>query len=301
MDDDSKRKRLAEIRNRYSGMGADELGRLDLYQVDAFTDKPFSGNPAAVCLLQEKLEDRCLQLIAAEMNLSETAFVQIGAGDASAKTRFNLRWFTPLLEVPLCGHATLATAEVLFDEMGLQTEEIVFETLSGELIARRDPAGIVLDFPLDEPEAVSEPTELMAAMGLRRCSGVILGKKTRKLVFVLDNLEDIRNLRPDFAQMKKASLPYEIKGVGVTAAYDGGNSDFVSRYFNPWAGVEEDPVTGSVHTLLAAYWAEQLGRRELRAYQASARGGDILLRVREDNRVEIIGKATIVLRGQLSF
>lgn len=279
------------------------MRRIELYQVDAFTDKPFGGNPAAVCLVTGQLEDGLLQSIAAEMNLSETAFVQpVGHGSFSIDNRrFKLRWFTPVLEVQLCGHATLATAKVLFEEIGLKTDEIVFETLSGELIARRESEGITLDFPLDEPEAVAVPTELMSAMGLSGCQEAFLGENTRKLVLRVADPEAVKGMRPDFAGMKNATLAYGIKGVGVTAAGDGKQFDVVSRYFNPWAGVDEDPVTGSVHTVLAAYWANRLGKSELRAYQASPRGGEILLRVRGARRVELVGKAAIVLRGQLIF
>ena len=278
------------------------MRRFELYQADAFTDKPFGGNPAAVCLVMGQLEDGLLQSIAAEMNLSETAFVQpVGDGSFSIDNRrFKLRWFTPVLEVPLCGHATLATAKVLFEESGVKTDEIVFETLSGELIARRESEGITLDFPLDEPEAAAVPTELMAAMGLSGCQEVFLGKNTRKLVLRVADPEEVKDMCPDFAGMKNTALAYGIKGVGVTAA-DGKHYDFVSRYFNPWAGVDEDPVTGSVHTLLAAYWAKQLGKTELRAYQASSRGGEILLRLGNAGRVELVGKAAIVLRGHLMF
>lgn len=276
-----------------------EAKHLPLYQVDAFTERRFCGNPAAVCLLTEPLADEVLRSIAAEMNLSETAFLTPLDGDYSPRARaFRLRWFTPLVEVPLCGHATLATTKVLFDELGIEADAVSYTTLSGILKARRDAGGIALDFPLDEPVSVPPVPELLAALGITDYEQIVLGKTTRKLVVQVADAAAVSALNPDFGRLRSLAVPWGIKGVGVTAPA-GPKYDFISRYFNPWAGVDEDPVTGSVHTLLARFWADKLDKTELRAYQASARGGEILLRLIPSGRVELVGQATIIFRGQL--
>lgn len=278
----------------------DKVRTVEIFQVDAFARTPFRGNPAAVCLLTEAMPDSRLQAIAAEMNLSETAFAQPrrGSNYEPGNNEFYLRWFTPLVEVPLCGHATLATAKILFDEVGITADSLLFETKSGLLTARRYGGGASLDFPADEPVAVAPPQDIMAALGLSTCAQAMVGRQTQKLVLQVAKPADVFDLRPDFRRLRAAHCPFPIKGVGVTA-YDGEQYDFVSRYFNPWAGVDEDPVTGSVHTLLATFWRQRLGKEELKAFQASPRGGELLLRPIADGRVELSGEAVIVLRGEL--
>ena len=271
---------------------------LDIFQVDAFTDKKFKGNPAAVCILSEDLEDKDLLSIAEEMNLSETAFVKPidGSSLKNAKT-FSLRWFTPKAEVPLCGHGTLATCEVIFSKYKNPNEELIFKTLSGDLICKKTPLGISLDFPLDAPKKILPTTELLNALGITSFEDCILGEKTKKLVLRLKSSEEVLSINPDYEALKTLSFNFDVKGIGITAI---GNDkyDFISRYFNPWMGVNEDPVTGSVHTLLANYFGEILNKKELSAYQASPRGGEMNLKIIED-RVKIIGKSVIVMKGEI--
>ncbi len=273
---------------------------IPIFQVDAFTGEPFAGNPAAVCLLQQPYDDVFLQTVAAEMNLSETAFLlREGERLWEETTAFSLRWFTPRVEVPLCGHATLASAAVLFDEVGVTAGAVTFRTLSGELIARRTPEGILLDFPADPPVPVAEPADALAALGLT-ASDVIAaarGERTQKLLLHMRDAGTLRELAPDFPALLAAEGMRNYRGLIVTA--EGEAHDFVSRYFAPWVGIDEDPVTGSAHTVLTPYWAEQLNKRELAAYQASSRGGELVVRLREAGRVELVGQAVVVLRGDL--
>ena len=278
-----------------------EKETLKLYQVDAFTNKAFSGNPAAVCMLKKPISDRLMQAIASEMNLSETAFVlPIDNAFVEKASTYSLRWFTPKFEVPLCGHATLAASAVLFDELEIPFSEISYETKSGSLIAKKDEEGIVLDFPLDNPTGVDLASiiELLKALGIPKLTKAFLGERTRKLVIHLENINEVLQLTPNYEEIRQ--LQFEnIKGVAVTARSEGAY-DFISRYFNPWAGVNEDPVTGSVHTLLANYWSKLLNKRELKAYQASERGGEMTLRLKDPMRLDIVGKAALVFKGDLS-
>jgi PhzF family phenazine biosynthesis protein len=257
-----------------------------IFQVDAFTDSAFAGNPAAVCLLESVAHAEWMQSVAAEMNLSETAFVRRLDED------FGLRWFTPVLEVDLCGHATLATAHVLWQEGWLAaTDTARFHTRSGVLTARRAGDSIVLDFPAT-PAAVAEaPQHLLPALGVS--AGEVLFNGTDYLV-AIDDERELRELQPDFPALK--ALP--VRGVIVTAVSRQSGFDFISRFFGPAAGIDEDPVTGSAHCTLGPYWGERLNKTELHACQASARGGEILVGVHGD-RVSLAGKAVTVLAGRL--
>ncbi len=270
-----------------SNSGPCLLGIL-IYQVDAFTNCPFSGNPACVCLLKEKVTDQWMQNIAAEMNLSETAFL-LPEGD-----EYHLRWFTPLLEVDLCGHATLAAAHVLW-EVGLLSadQSARFNTRSGLLTAEKTGDWIELDFPAEPAEMqASVPDALSRALSLK--PGDNVGKNRFDYLVVLDSEKQVRSLQPDLALIK--TLP--ARGVIVTAAASSGNYDFVSRFFAPASGINEDPVTGSAHCCLGPYWQKRLARNSLLAYQASARGGIIRLRLLE-NRVILGGQAVTVFSGEL--
>jgi PhzF family phenazine biosynthesis protein len=256
---------------------------IPLYIVDAFTDKPFSGNPAAVCPLNEWLDDSLLQSIAAENNLSETAFFVL-KGDG-----YHLRWFTPVVEVPLCGHATLASAYVLFNHLGFAREEIVFETVGGELRVRRKDDLLLMNFPARDPQPVEAPEQLIQGLGLAPVE-VCQSEETYLVVYENENI--IQAVKPDFPVLEQLDNPDII----ITA--QGKTSDFVSRFFAPKVGVPEDPVTGSAHCTLIPYWAQKLNKNSLRAQQVSKRGGELFCENLGD-RVQIGGKAVTYAVGEI--
>jgi PhzF family phenazine biosynthesis protein len=262
---------------------------IPLFQVDAFTAQPFKGNPAGVCLLEAPAEDSWMQNVAAEMNLAETAFL-LPEGE-----EFGLRWFTPKVEVRLCGHATLATAHILWEEEILaKDEEARFRTLSGLLAARCDGEWIELDFPSRPVKSglVDWTDALVGALGVKPS---FIGLSAEDVLVEVAEEETVRSLEPDIPAL--TSLP--VRGVIVTSRSSDRRFDFVSRFFAPAVGVNEDPVTGSSHCVLTPFWAQRLGKASMTAFQASARGG--VLRVRIDNdRVRIAGRAVTVLRGELS-
>jgi PhzF family phenazine biosynthesis protein len=260
-----------------------------IIQVDAFTSAPFRGNPAAVCVLRSPRAEAWMQAVAREMNLSETAFLERRADG------WSLRWFTPVAEVDLCGHATLASAHVLWEDGVAQpTEQLRFHTRSGWLDARREPNGIVLDFPAVRAESISCPRSLLAALGIP--APVATARNRMDVLIEVGSAAEVRQLTPDFAAL--AAVDPRARGVIVTALADDGEHDIVSRFFAPAVGVNEDPVTGSAHCCLGPWWAERLGRTELRALQASPRGGVLGVRVKGE-RVELIGQAVTVMRGEL--
>jgi PhzF family phenazine biosynthesis protein len=270
-----------------------------LHIVDAFTDKLFGGNPAAVCLLKRKYADSVLQSVAAEMNLSETAFLRPTEQKPLKESKsFSLRWFTPKLEVPLCGHATLATAAVLFYGLNVLADEVNFETKSGILVAKRDEHGILLDFPADETVVAKPSKALLEAMGIVDFEAVRRARRLKKLLIHVSDEGAVRSLRPDFELLKKACIEEGVGGVIVTSC---GRSpyDFVSRFFAPCYGINEDPVTGAAHTVLAPYWSKILRKKEMLAYQASARGGKLVVRLHQRGRVSLVGNAVIVSKGEL--
>jgi PhzF family phenazine biosynthesis protein len=258
--------------------------RLKYYHVDAFTSRPFVGNPAGVCPLERWLPDDLLQRIAAENNLSETAFFTREDGF------FRLRWFTPATEVDLCGHATLASAFVLFTELGHMEENVRFQTLSGALAASRRQDLIELDFPARPPQPCPAPDALLRALGSRP-SEVL---KSRDYLVCFDSQADVAALTPDMALLEKL----DCLGIIVTARGD--DADFVSRFFAPGAGVAEDPVTGSSHCTLIPFWAQRLGKQQLFAKQISRRGGELFCRLLGD-RVGIGGQAILYSRGELEI
>lgn len=252
------------------------------YQVDAFTTRVFGGNPAAVCQLESWPEDELLQAIAAENNLSETAFF------IKSEQGFHLRWFTPVVEVSLCGHATLATAHVIFEILGYAGHTITFETLSGILTVARLGTLLAMNFPATKPMPCAAPEALIAGLGIQ--PSAILAADDYLAIF--DNEDIVRSIKPDFAQL--ATL--DLRGVIITAR--GREVDFVSRFFAPKFGIPEDPVTGSAHCSLAPYWAEKLGKNALNARQVSTRGGDILCELKGD-RVLLAGHAVTFMSGEI--
>ncbi len=257
-----------------------------IIQVDAFTNEPFTGNPAGVCILPEPADEEWMQKVAAEMNLSETAFLYPEAKG------YNLRWFTPVAEVDLCGHATLASAHVLWEEQHLPPDQpAYFYTNSGLLTARQQGDWIELDFPAEPESATTAPPGLVEALGVEP---KYIGQNRFDYLVELESEEMVRAMRPDFTRLQRVSS----RGVIVTSRANGPTYDFVSRFFAPAVGIEEDPVTGSAHCCLGPLWGSRLNRDELVAYQASVRGGVVRVRLGGD-RVYLGGQAVTVLQGEL--
>lgn len=263
---------------------------IKIFTVDAFTDKPFTGNPAGVCLLEKNKDDGWLLNVASEMNLSETAFLR------KEPDGYRLRWFTPKVEVELCGHATLASSHILWQEGLLKPdEEAVFYTVfSGRLTAKKNGDEIILNFPSIPVKDSQSTPELENALGIKPVYVGDCGVGDCNYFAELESEEQVRNLKPDLGLIAK--LPKF--GVLVTARSDNDNYDFVSRYFAPAKGINEDPVTGSAHCSLAPYWAAKLNKNEMKAFQASERGGYLRVKL-EGDRVLLIGKAVTVLEGNL--
>lgn len=259
---------------------------LKIYQVDSFTDKPFAGNPAGVCILPEARSERWMQDVAREMNLAETAFLVRQANG------YNLRWFTPAVEVDLCGHATLASAHILWETGQLSSnQEARFHTKSGQLSAKQNGKLIEMNFPSTPAAPAEAPPGLSQALGV---DAKYVGKSRFDYLMEVESEEIVRKLNPDFGRIKK--MP--VRGVIVTSRAGSDGCDFVSRFFAPAAGIDEDPVTGSAHCTLAPFWAERLGKKELVGYQASSRGGTVRVRV-DGKRVHLGGQAVTVLTGEL--
>ena len=256
---------------------------LKIYQVDAFTHQRFGGNPAAVVPLQEWLPDEVLQNIAVENNLSETAFFIQNNG------HFDLRWFTPATEVQLCGHATLATAHVLWDEMGFDKEEITFQSLSGKLGVGKSGGFYTLDFPTDNLTAADLPKAIREGLG----ATVLETFKGREdYLVLLGSQEEVEQLQPDFKTLA------QLKARGVIATAKGRGVDFVSRCFFPYFGIDEDPVTGSAHTTLAPFWAKKLGKDQMTAKQISKREGFLKIKLNGE-RTHISGQAVTYMKGEI--
>ena len=264
------------------------MPRTPIWQVDAFTDRPFAGNPAAVVWLDAEADAAWMQHVAAEMNLAETAFVHPRSdGDG-----YGLRWFTPAAEVDLCGHATLAAAHALWDAGRIPAGPIRFHTRSGVLTCTTQGDRIELDFPSTPPQESNANPQLLIALGA--IAAAYFGR-TRFDVFVeLDSAESVRSLRPDFRRLKEL----DARGIIATARSDDPKYDFISRFFAPAVGIDEDPVTGSAHCALAPYWSKKLGKPALTGFQASPRGGVVGVRVNGD-RVVLSGQAVTVFEGTL--
>ena len=260
-----------------------------IYQVDAFTSEPFRGNPAGVCLLPEAAPEDWMQAVAAEMNLSETAFVVPRADGA-----FDLRWFTPAAEVELCGHATLATSHILWEIERLDaSEQAKYHTQSGLLTADRlDDGRVELDFPAFPSAACDAPDGLLDGLGVEH--PVHVARPRTDYLVEAESEQVVRTLCPDMAALKAL----DVRGVIVTARSGSSDFDFVSRFFAPGVGIDEDPVTGSAHCALAPHWADKLGKMEMAAFQASSRGGVVHVRLAGD-RVKLAGSAVTVIRGEL--
>jgi PhzF family phenazine biosynthesis protein len=260
---------------------------LRITQVDAFTNRPFAGNPAAVCILPKAAEPAWMLNVAREMNLAETAFL------VRQKDGYDLRWFTPEVEIDLCGHATLASAHILWEEGHLTPNtQARFHTKSGLLTAERKGAWIELDFPATPASPASPPAGLIEALGAKP---VFVGRSRFDYLVEVDSEATVRRIAPDLGALARV----DARGVIVTSRAEKGKYDFVSRFFAPQSGVPEDPVTGSAHCALTPYWSAKLGKKELVAYQASPRGGELRVRL-DGDRVHLAGQAVTVLRGELT-
>lgn len=259
--------------------------KLPIYQVDAFADRLFTGNPAAIVPLKEWIDADLMQKIAMENNLAETAFFVPTGND------FDIRWFTPGLEINLCGHATLGSAYVLFSLLGYKKQDVIFHSKSGPLKVNRDGDMLLLDFPSWKPERISEyPEELLTSLGNPEIVGVY---QNREYMVELNNEEAVKKCNPDFALMKKVN-----KMIIITAP--GKQHDFVSRFFAPTAGIDEDPVTGSAHSQLIPFWSEKLEKNKMNARQLSKRGGDVYCEQKGD-RVIMGGRCVFYMKGEIEI
>jgi PhzF family phenazine biosynthesis protein len=259
---------------------------IDIYQVDAFTEKPFGGNPAGVCLLPGPADAEWMQKVAREMNVSETAFLY------EEKGGYNLRWFTPTVEVEICGHATLASAHILWEAGRVPRGSVIeFHTMSGTLTAAMQGDMIELDFPSEPAEDAEAPPALIESLGAKP---LYVGRNRFDYIVEVGSEKEVRALRPDFPLL--ATIP--VRGVIVTSASDMPEYDFVARFFGPAWGINEDPATGSAYCCLGPYWEKKTGRSEFLAYQPSERGGVIGVRVLGE-RVKLLGKAVTVFKGEM--
>lgn len=257
-----------------------------IYMVDTFTDVPFTGNPACVCILSEDRDDKWMQSFAFEMNLSETAFIILKEEEVF------LRWFTPKTEIELCGHATLASAHVLWETRLVDPEKpIAFNTKSGVLSVKKIGPLIEMDFPIHRHQIADFSLDLLSAFQI---SPIYVGTFDGRVLVEVENEDMVKAIEPDFNKLKKLNT----RGVVITSVSASDDIDFVSRYFAPWDGVDEDPVTGATHCCLGPYWARKLEKKELRAYQASSRGGYINMRIERD-KVFLAGNAVTIYEGRI--
>ncbi|XP_074088478.1 phenazine biosynthesis-like domain-containing protein isoform X2 [Macrotis lagotis] len=287
--------------------------QLPVFVVDAFSREAFRGNPAAVCLLEADLDEEMYQKIAREMNHSETAFIRkLQPTDSfTQSSRFGLRWFTPATEVPLCGHATLASSAILFHKIKNVNQTVTFETLSGELKARQAADGIIMDLPLylTHPKDVKEVQDLIkVALGNVQVQDIHYSPDTKNLLVRINDSYGrsfLESLEVNTRNMTEVENSGKVKGLMLTLKGEGSGKphgyDFYSRYFAPWLGVAEDPVTGSAHAVLSSYWSQQLGKKEMWAFQCSRRGGELKVSLRDGGRLDITGQAALVLEGTLSI
>ena len=263
-----------------------------IYHIYAFTSKLFMGNPTVICMMPTNLNDDLYLSITKEMNLSVTAFLE------KSNSSFKIRWFTPSKETPLCGYATLAAAHIIFEHLGYKENQIEFTSLSGSLYAEKTDSGIRMDFPINRSNPIDPPKDVLRALGITEWVAVQYNESNKRLLIHLESEEDVHLLKPDYSALLRIPNTLGWRGVVITAR--GRDHDFVSRHFAPHMGINEDPVTGSTHTVLAPYWAGILGKTKMFAYQDSNRGGEMLVEV-VGERVLLTGRCVTVLKGTLSF
>ena len=270
-----------------------DVHKMKTFIVDSFTDTPFRGNPAGVCMVESPLGDQRMLDIAQELNLSETAFLH----PLKNRGAYSIRYFSPKVEIPLCGHATLASAKVIFSSSGLNKVHFL-TTQKLELSAQALNGKIVMDFPIYETVTAAAPPAMLAALGVKAVRNVAYNEETRILLLELASTDEVAGLKPDFTALLRSHD--SINGVLVTAASGSDGYDFHSRYFWPWSGTTEDPVTGGSHTFLAKYWSSRLGKTKMRSFQASKRTGFMEVELKEGN-LQIQGQAVIVFEGRLAI
>lgn len=267
--------------------------RIETYIVDSFTDKPFKGNPAGVCILNQKLTEEQMLSISKELGLSETAFVI----QVDKSNTYDIRYFSPKMEIPLCGHATLAASKVLF-EINPKMGDIHFKNIQNlDLMIKKNEEKIEMVFPIYDTVPQNAPEELLNALGIDKISNSEFNKETNILLLEIESSQLLNNIFPNFEKLK--SSHNSINGVLVTAISEKNDFDFESRYFWPWSGTNEDPVTGGTHTFLAKYWSKRLNKKKMKSYQCSERTGFMEVQLIDDNRLIIKSEAQIVLKGEL--
>jgi PhzF family phenazine biosynthesis protein len=267
--------------------------RIEIYIVDSFTDKPFKGNPAGVCVLNQTLLNEQMQLIAKELGLSETAFIT----QIEGQNKYLIRYFSPIMEIPLCGHATLAASKVVF-EIFPEIEKIHFENIQGlDLMIKKYGETIEMEFPVYDTVPQNTPEELLKALGIKEISNSEFNNETNILLLEIESSELLENLSPDFEKLKRSHN--SINGVLVTAISQRNGYDFESRYFWPWSGTNEDPVTGGTHTFLSKYWSTRLNKKKMNSYQCSERTGFMEVELISDKKLTIKSEAQRVLKGEL--
>ena len=267
--------------------------RIETYIVDSFADEPFKGNPAGVCILNQTLLNEQMQLIAKELGLSETAFIT----QIEEQNKYSIRYFSPIMEIPLCGHATLAASKVLF-EIFPEMEKIHFENIQGlDLIIKKSGQAIEMEFPVYDTVPQNAPEELLKALGIKEILNSEFNKETSILLLEIESSELLKNLSPDFERLKRSHN--SINGVLVTSISQREGYDFESRYFWPWSGTNEDPVTGGTHTFLSKYWSTRLNKKKMNSYQCSERTGFMEVELISDKALIIKSEAQIVLKGEL--
>lgn len=270
------------------------MKRIETYIVDSFTDQPFKGNPAGVCLLKGQLTDSEMFSIAKELGLSETAFV----GELNERNEFPIRFFSPVMEIPLCGHATLASSKVIFEKTG--EDNITFVNINNLKLSIRQNAGyITMEFPIYGTISKKAPLKLLTALGIKEINNSEYNAETQILLLEIGDVKLLKNLTPDFNKLKESHN--EINGVLVTALSENPEFDFESRYFWPWSGTNEDPVTGGTHTFLAKYWGMRLNKTKMNSFQCSERTGFMEVELLDEEKMTIKSKAQIVLKGELKI
>ncbi len=268
------------------------MKKIETYIVDSFTDQPFKGNPAGVCILKDELSDSKMLLIAKELGLSETAFI----GERTEDNEYPIRFFSPVMEIPLCGHATLASSKVLFEKSGQNSLSFV-NIQQLKLPIERNGEFIKMGFPIYETTSKEVPSELLNALGIEEVNNSVYNAETNILLLEIESAELLKNLTPDFDKLKKSHN--EINGVLVTALSTKAGFDFESRYFWPWSGTNEDPATGGTHTFLAKYWGKKLNKSTMNSFQCSERTGFMEVELLNEKQMTIKSKAQIVFKGEL--